>query len=86
MKISYVGPDGSELSDGFKTTYIKSFLDQGYQVAYIGDGISDFPPVKLASRVFARGPLLESCQKSNLNCLPFDSLRDVIEGLKLWKD
>ena len=86
MKISYVGPDGNELSDGFKAAYIESFLNQGYQVAYIGDGISDFPPVKLASRVFARGALLESCQKSNLTCMPFDSLKDVIKGLELWKD
>jgi len=84
MEISYVGPEGNEISDGFKTAYIRSFLNQGYQVAYIGDGISDFPPVKLADRVFARSALLESCQKSNLGCMPFDSLKDVVSGLEGW--
>ncbi len=86
MEISYIGPDGSELSDGFKAAHISSFLSQGYQVAYIGDGISDVPPVELANRAFARGALLESCQKLNLSCEPFDSLRDVIKGLELWRD
>lgn len=86
MEISYIGPDGSELSDGFKAAHLSSFLSQGYQAAYIGDGISDIQPVKLASHVFARGALLESCQKSNLSCEPFDSLKDVIKGLELWRD
>jgi len=85
MQISYIGPDGRKLSDGFKAAHMKSFLSQGYRVAYVGDGISDVPPVKLAERVFARGALLESCRKAGLACAPFDSLKDVIRGLELWR-
>ncbi len=84
MQVSYIGPDGSELSDGFKAAHLKSFLKRGYEVAYIGDGLSDIQPVKLASLIFARGALLQYCKGANLTHYPFESLKDVIKGLERW--
>jgi len=44
MKVEYVGPDGKPVNDGFKDTYIGSFLKLGYRIVYIGNGDSDIAP------------------------------------------
>lgn len=83
LEAIYVGPDGSKLENGLKDVYIRSFLREGYQVIYVGDGISDISPARYAQHVFARGELLTHCQKANLNCMPFDDLNDVVHKLEL---
>ena len=83
LKVKYVGPDGSEVQSGFKDAYIRLFLGQGYRIIYIGDGASDCPPASQAHQIFARDDLLAYCKKSNLNCVPFDDLHDVVRGLRL---
>jgi 2-hydroxy-3-keto-5-methylthiopentenyl-1-phosphate phosphatase len=82
LEVKYIGPDGHQLNDGFKEAYTRSFLNQGYRVVYVGNGPSDMPSVRLAHRVFAIGELLELCRNTNLNCMPFTDLKDVVSGLE----
>ncbi len=82
LEVKYIGPDGRQLNDGFKEAYTRSFLNQGYRVVYVGNGLSDMPSAKLAHRVFAIGELLELCRDTNLTCTPFADLKDVVIGLK----
>lgn len=83
LEAAYIGPDGSQLEDGFKDAYIRSFLGKDYRVIYVGDGLSDIPPAGYAQHVFAIGELLAYCDGANLNCTPFSDLNDVVRGLEL---
>jgi len=82
LKVKYIGPDGVPLDSDFKAAYTRLFLEQGYQVAYVGNGPSDINPASLSQHIFARDGLLEYCQEKNLPCQPFDDLHDVIKGLE----
>ena len=82
LKVQYIGPDGTPLSSDFKEAYIKTFVRQGHQVIYVGNGVSDISPAVHADRVFATGELLDYYMGNNLNCEPFDDLHDVIKGLE----
>jgi len=83
MKVQYIGPDGKQLNDGIKETYIKLFLEQGYRVIYVGNGDSDIYAAKYAQYVFARGELLDYCKENNLECKPFNTLTDIVKELEL---
>ena len=83
IKARYIGPDEAELDDDFKEAYIRHFLKSGYRIIYIGNGISDISSAKIADHVFATGPMLAHCRQANLNCMPFSSLSDVVNGLEL---
>ncbi len=83
IESKYIGPQGKEIQDGFKETYIRLFLDRGYRVAYVGNGISDVSPAKQAHHIFAIDELLNHCKKTNLNYTPFADLNDVVRGLEL---
>jgi len=85
MKVKYVGPDGNRLDSDFKETYTRLFLNQGYQVVYVGNGISDISAAKHAHHVFARAELLDHCKQTNLSCTPFNDFSDVVRGLELLK-
>jgi 2-hydroxy-3-keto-5-methylthiopentenyl-1-phosphate phosphatase len=82
IQASYIGPDGTELMAAFKEAYVKLFSDKGYRVVYVGNGLSDISPARLAQEVFARDDLLEYCKRENLLCVPFSDLYDVARGLK----
>ena len=83
LEVKYIGPDGSELPDSFKETHAELFLNRGYRIIYVGNGISDIYPARRAYHVFATGDLLELCRETNLDCTPFDDLNDVVRGLEL---
>jgi 2-hydroxy-3-keto-5-methylthiopentenyl-1-phosphate phosphatase len=83
LKVQYIGPDGEALLDNFKLAYTRLFLDKGYDVVYIGNGISDFTPASYCSRVFATGELLDTCRRENLECTSFDELSEVVRELEL---
>jgi 2-hydroxy-3-keto-5-methylthiopentenyl-1-phosphate phosphatase len=82
IKTRYLGPDGVELDEGFKEAYARYFLEGGYKVVFIGNGVSDIPSARLANHVFATGPLLEHCRQAGIKCAPFVSLTDVVRGLE----
>jgi len=84
LKVRYVGPDGNTLDNDFKVAYADLFVSQGYRVAYIGNGVSDFPPASRCQRVFAVDSLLARCQRENLECTPFTDFHQVISALESW--
>ncbi len=53
-----------------------------YDVAYVGNGVSDIFSSKLAVKVFATGDLLTKCEEEKLDYTPFNDLFDVIKGLE----
>ena len=81
MKVQYIGPDGKQLEDSFKEAYIKSFLNLGYRVIYIGNGDSDVAPASYAHHIFAIGDLLTYCKENNLNCRPFENFIDIVSEI-----
>lgn len=83
IKASYIGPDGTELADGFKEAYSRHFLKSGYRIIYVGNGASDALPARLADHIFATGQLLTHCQEANFKCTPFSDLNDVARGIEL---
>ncbi len=83
IKTQYIGPEGTEVQDGFKEAYVRHFLKSGYRVIYVGNGVSDISSARLAHHIFATGPLLAHYQEMNLNCTPFTDLNDVVKGLEL---
>jgi len=78
----YEGPDGNRLENGFKEAYVRLFLERGYRVVCMGNGISDASPAKLAHHVFATGDLLAYCKEMNISCIPFVDLNDVVRELE----
>ncbi len=82
LNITYVNPAGQQIVDNFKESYVELRLNQGYRVAYIGDGYSDIDPASRADYIFARDDLLNHCLKQNLKCTPFNDLNDVVRGLE----
>jgi 2-hydroxy-3-keto-5-methylthiopentenyl-1-phosphate phosphatase len=82
MKVSYISPDGEELDAGFKEAYTQLLLKDGYDVAYVGNGVSDIFSSRLASKVFATGDLIRKCEEEKLAYIPFNDLFDVIRGLE----
>ncbi|OGO41443.1 MAG: hypothetical protein A2137_00465, partial [Chloroflexi bacterium RBG_16_58_8] len=86
LAVSYIGPDGQELEDGFKVAYTDLLRRQGYEVIYVGNGSSDIYPSRRARYVFATEQLLERCRREKLDCLPFNDFFDVIRGLEALPD
>jgi len=82
LEVSYIGPDGMAVDNGFKETYTRLFLSQGYRIIYIGNGASDIYPARLSHHVFATGGLLKKCREEKLACTPFEDLNEVVQALK----
>ena len=86
MKVCYISPDGKELDDGFKESYTRLFMNEGYRVAYVGNGVSDIHSARLSQKVFATGPLITRWEEETVEYTPFNDLFDVIRGLESIKD
>jgi 2-hydroxy-3-keto-5-methylthiopentenyl-1-phosphate phosphatase len=82
IQAGYFGPDGIELQNDFKKTYIRRFQQDNYRVLYIGNGASDVPSARLADHIFATDTMLAACRRMNLDCTPFTSLNDIVGGMK----
>ncbi|MDD5189563.1 MAG: HAD-IB family phosphatase [Dehalococcoidales bacterium] len=81
MKIDYFGAEGNLLQSGFKDSFTDRYLREGYEIIYIGDGMSDLSPAKKCRTVFACKSLAERCQKAGLPYKPFRDFHDVIAYL-----
>lgn len=86
LDVQYIGPGGKILAKGFKNEYLASFRAAGNRVVYLGDGLSDIFPARLAVHTFACRELLPLCQKEGLPCTPFEDLLEVRRGLEALKD
>lgn len=82
MIARYIGPDGREMDAGFKEAYTKLLIEEGYDVAYVGNGVSDIYPSRLSVKVFATGDLVRKCEEEKLPYVPFNDLHDVVRGLE----
>jgi 2-hydroxy-3-keto-5-methylthiopentenyl-1-phosphate phosphatase len=85
LKVRYVGPDGKEMEAGFKEAYTEMLCRQGYNVIYMGNGISDIYPSRRAKCVFATADLLERCKEEKLKCYPFKDFHDVLAVIRTLK-
>jgi len=83
IEAKYIGPEGNQLQEGFKESYARLFLSQGYRIIYVGNGTSDIDAAKLSHHIFATDDLLDYCKKMNINCTPFVDLNDVVRGFEL---
>ena len=82
MKVRYVAADGLVVDRDFKDSYVSKFLAEGYRVAYIGNGTSDFAPASRCQLVFATDGLLEHCKKHDVSCVEFATFGDVVTALE----
>jgi len=81
MHIAYYSPEGKILRSGFKESYTDKYLREGYDIIYIGNGMSDFAPAKKCRTVFACDSLVKYCRESGLPYLHFSDFHDVIRFL-----
>jgi 2-hydroxy-3-keto-5-methylthiopentenyl-1-phosphate phosphatase len=81
LEVDYVGPEGELLNDGFKRAHVDFYRSKGYQVVYIGDGLSDVAPASECDHIFAIDDLLSQCRQRDLGCTPFQDFHDVMRGL-----
>jgi 2-hydroxy-3-keto-5-methylthiopentenyl-1-phosphate phosphatase len=86
IEARYIGPDGEEIQNGFKEAYVNQFIKEGYRVISIGNGASDIPTAKLSRYAFATEPMLSLCREMKIDCLPFNSLGDIIRGMESIPD
>ncbi|MBN1644146.1 MAG: MtnX-like HAD-IB family phosphatase [Dehalococcoidales bacterium] len=84
LKVRYVGPDGNVVDREFKDKYAKSYLDEGYNVVYIGNGTSDLSAARLSHHIFATESLLRNCRQHNVTCTSFTDFTDIISMLRPW--
>jgi 2-hydroxy-3-keto-5-methylthiopentenyl-1-phosphate phosphatase len=83
IELTYPGPDGASIEDGFKEFYSKALREKGCAAMYyVGNGVSDIYPARHADHVFAINGLLQQCRMEKLECTPFNDLYDVIRGLE----
>ena len=65
-----------------KPLIIERYQNMGYQVTFIGDGLSDVEAVHFADKVYAKGKLLEICRSQNLPVIGFSDFADL---LNIWQ-
>jgi 2-hydroxy-3-keto-5-methylthiopentenyl-1-phosphate phosphatase len=82
IEARYIGPDGKEIQNGFKEAYMNKFLKEGWRVISVGNGASDIPAARLSHYAFATEPMLSLCREMNVDCLPFETIEDIIKGME----
>ena len=80
IQVNYYGPDGKEISRGFKETFLRDFKSAGHTVIYFGDNESDFVAASEADFVFACDSLVDYCQS---NSIPYKEFVDYYDARAL---
>jgi len=80
--IRYDYPDGQDSCRGdwavCKCRAVETAQRSGRKVVFVGDGLrSDACAAERASKVFARGPLLDHCRRNGIPATPFEELLPV---------
>ena len=83
IAVKYIGPEGYEVTDGFKQRYMAWFRKYGEPVIYIGDGLSDLEPAKVAEYVFATGHLHSLLEEASILHHPFSSFLEIMRRMTL---
>ena len=84
LQVRYLGPEGHVVDTEFKEKYVSKFINEGYEVVYIGNGTSDLSPAKGAQYVFATESLLKHCRRTGLTCVPFTSFHEISQVISSW--
>lgn len=61
-----------------KPNIIQKYKSEGYQVIFVGDGLSDIEAVSVADRIYARDELLDYCKQQDIPATSFSDMRDLI--------
>ena len=85
LEVRHKGPDGNYLDDNVKAAYAEYYLEQGYEIVYLGDGRSDLLPASKCHYVFATGSLVDYCREANLPCTPFENFNDIVEVMEFME-
>jgi len=81
IAVSYIGPDGSLLKQGFKEKYLTWLKKRGGRVTYIGDGLSDLAAASAADQVFATGHLHRLLGAKQVSHYSFTDFHDILHQL-----
>src|SRR5919204_2973237 len=65
-----------------KAQALREARQQGRQVIFIGDGLSDRAPAEVADEVFAKPDLAEYCRSRNIRCQQYRTFDDVLRSLQ----
>ena len=66
-----------------KPSIVRRYQRQGFEVVFIGDGLSDVEVAGVADLVYAKDRFLEHCRENGQAAIPFSELADVVEN---WRD
>lgn len=80
--LRYRGPGGRHRRGFFKIEYLESFRRRFERIIYLGNGVSDVAPARLADRVFATGDLAGACRAEGLHCSEFETFHDILRELE----
>ncbi|MBA7673762.1 2-hydroxy-3-keto-5-methylthiopentenyl-1-phosphate phosphatase [subsurface metagenome] len=83
ITVSYAGPDGGTVREGFKKKYLAWLRKRGGRVAYIGDGLSDLEAARQADHVFATGHLLDLLDTYSIERSAFSDFYDLQRQIRL---
>ncbi len=83
IRISYpnASPDCEDCGT-CKLERLKDWKDNGWRIAYAGDGVSDICPAESCDIVFAKGDLLKHFQKEGLDHIEFNGFKDIITEME----
>ncbi len=81
IRAVYYDPSGEVIRDNFKVSYTVRFLEEGYRIVYIGNGLSDFKAASMCDYVYGIDSLAEECQKHAVPFTSFTSLEDIAKDL-----
>ena len=82
IRVSYENPAGAPITNAFKDSYVAHFKSQGNTVVFVGDGLSDLGPARLADHVIARDGLADDMERLGLPYSRFETFRDVGEHVE----
>jgi 2-hydroxy-3-keto-5-methylthiopentenyl-1-phosphate phosphatase len=81
--LRYLGPDGQEVSTGWKVVWTREFRRRADLLIYVGDGGSDVAPAQLCDAVFARDKLLARITQTYSGVVQaFETLHEIARGLE----
>lgn len=81
ITVSYVGPDGGTVREGFKKKYLVWLRKRGGRVAYIGDGLSDLEAAGAADTVFATDHLHTLLSTTSVGHHTFSDFHDILRQI-----
>ena len=82
IAVTYTGPDGNMVKNGFKRRYLDWLKQRSDAIAYLGDGLSDLEPASAADYVFATGSLPALLKANSISHYTFASFYDILQQIR----